>query len=98
MKTAFVARECYQVLLSGTWDSDDCNWDWEIKDHEFPTCKDAIKYINSLNITDDMPIVKLLKRVYTIRQEEDDEWVDFDDIYLDERINADPIVYRKEVQ
>ncbi len=97
MKVSFVARECYQVLLSGTWDSDDCNWDWEIKDYEFPTYKDAIKYINSLNITDDMPIVKLLKRVYTIRQEEDDEWFDYDDIYLDERINADPIAYRKEV-
>lgn len=98
MKTAFVARECYQVLLSGTWDSDDCNWDWEIKDHEFPTCEEATQYINSLNITPDMPLVKLLERVYTTESDEDgDEWIVYDDKYLDEKINADPIVYRKEV-
>ena len=98
MKVSFVAEECYQVLLSGSWDSDDCNWDWDYKYHEFPTCKEAVQYINSLTITADMPIVILLKRVYTLMSDDVGTWWESDDTYVDERINDDLIEYRKEVE
>lgn len=72
-KIVFCVEECYQVLYSGTWE--DGHWDWECKYHEFKTRSEADKYLDSLPITDDMPIARYWQRTYMW----DGEAWDYDD-------------------
>lgn len=59
MKEAYVVREYSQVLLKGSWHSDDCVWDWETKETQFKTKEAARFYFETLSPTDDTPIIRL---------------------------------------
>ena len=40
----FVVMLGKQVLISGDWGSDDCNWDWELDNHHFLDRDEAEKF------------------------------------------------------
>ena len=43
-KYGFLVTLQKQVLISGDWGSDDCNWEWECVDHHFLDRDEAEKF------------------------------------------------------
>lgn len=50
-----------QVLLSGDWNSDDCDWEWEFDDRFFSNRDDAEEYFANVKwmYSNDYPLIRL---------------------------------------
>lgn len=64
MKTLWEIEYNEQVLYEGTWDSDDCVWDWELSREKYPTLDEARRVFNTLHTTDNIPIIRLYECIY----------------------------------
>lgn len=53
-----------QVLLNGTWGSDDCEWDWEETTKAFRKYEDAMRLFKKQTPTADTPIIRLYRKDY----------------------------------
>lgn len=77
MKTLWEIEYNKQVLYEGTWDSDDCVWDWETFRVKYSTLSDAEKVFKTIHATSDIPIIRLYECTY-------DKYGMEDEIMLDE--------------
>lgn len=61
MKETYVVRGWYQKLLSGTWDDEYPEWEWDYQDSEYDSLEQAQFVFNSVKCTNDFPHYELLR-------------------------------------
>ena len=60
-----------QVLYNGSWDSDDCEWEWECRTETFPTETSARTAFNKCKSTNDIPVIRLMKALVDTEYDSD---------------------------
>lgn len=78
----YVVQFNKQVLYAGEWNSPDCEWDWESEEIQFAKEKDARKLFCTADLSDDEPMVRLIKR--TVEYVDGEYYSDEDEV-IDER-------------
>lgn len=78
MKELFEVEVESQVLRSGTWDSPDCEWDWEGDYYYFSVEEEdkAREFFETVELSEDSPMVRIY-RVWEDKygHEIDKEWI-----------------------
>ncbi len=82
MRTEYHVQFAAQRLISGTWDSDDCAWEWEMWHKSYKRKTAAENYFNKVKLTSDIPCVRL----YEVLIEEKHN-LEVESTLLDERWN-----------